>query len=149
MRHGAQRQRGQLKDLAGFGDAVFVQFFVAHAAVGRAAVNDGFIDVGALAQCAAAVARLPAIGVLARGAQRFGRGFAQSVARWWAAGVAAVERQLAFELLEALLHHRHVRHELLPLLPQRPDQRVLLRMAELIKVGEALHGLPLSLSISQ
>ena len=62
VRHGAHGQWGQFKDLAGLGNGVFVQFLLAHAAMGCTAVNDGFIDVDTLAQGVAFVARLPAIG---------------------------------------------------------------------------------------
>lgn len=58
------------------------------------------------------------------------------------AGVLASERQAAFKVLDALLHHDQLGREFLHPLQQRPehpDQLVLLPMAQLCQVGQALH----------
>jgi len=67
------------------------------------------------------------------------------------AGVLAVERQSAFELVDAFLHNPHLGHEVLHLLlqgPQHSDDLVLLRVAELATVGQILPRSLLLLTIS-
>ena len=103
------------------------------------------------AQGAARVTLLATAWVLAGNAQGLRCGFTHAVARGWLAGVFAIERQSAFEMLDALLHSRHLPDELLHLLlqgPQQPNQLIFLRVAECCEVGQVWHPGRLSLYIS-
>jgi hypothetical protein len=83
--------------------------------------------------------------------QGFWRGFVQAVTGGWLAGVFAIERQSALKMLDAILQHHHLRHEVLHWLlqrPQHPNQLILLRVTELGEVGQVLHRSRLSLHIS-
>jgi hypothetical protein len=135
-------QHGQIKDLTCFAHMGKGQFPLARLAPVWHVVGNYSVGLGALAQGAANMTFLSASWLLTRNPQGFWSGFVQAVTRWRLAGVLAVERQSTFELLDALLHYRHLCHQVLHLLlqgPQHLDQLVLLRVAELCEVGQVWH----------
>ena len=97
------------------------------------AVNGDLVGLGGFAQGVALVALLSAIWVLTGSTQGFRCRFVQAFAGGWLAGVFAVERQSAVELLDAFLNCHHLSHQIPHLLlqgPQHEDQLIFLPVAE-------------------
>ena len=126
-------QGRQFKDLAGlcYLQAFLGQWQLAGAALAGRWVLHGLINLDALAQGATAVAGLATAFALPAHAQGLGCGFAQAVTGGRAAGVLAGLVQPGLQLLLLRLQLLVPQRELLDLLPQRQDQLVLLRMAQL------------------
>jgi hypothetical protein len=103
------------------------------------------VRLGGPIQCVAQVPFLAARGIHSRLALRFGLGTIQAIRGRWLAGVATVLCQSPFQFDHSGRQRFHLLRQRLNLRKQRPDQFILLGVAQSVKIRQFLHALSIRL----